>query len=152
MLNRSWRSALLCALIVFACVWAAAAPGAASTKIPRIIDERDRVVLSNSVHPLAQTRYEVTRAKADLPMERIILSLSLRPGAKESLEQLLAGQHDPLSPLYHQWLTPEQFGERFGLRDEDMQTVKTWLTGQGFLIDEVAKGRGWINFSGTASQ
>jgi pseudomonalisin len=151
-LTRGCRSALLWVLIVTVCSWAVAAPGAASTSAPRLIDERDRVVQSNSVHPMALSKYEVARAKADLPMEQMILSLSLRPGAWESLERLLADQHDPRSPLYHQWLTPEQFGARFGLQDKDLETVETWLTDQGFTIDEVAKGRGWINFSGTASQ
>jgi pseudomonalisin len=148
MLNRGWKSALFWALIVFVDTWAAAA----ATNAPRIIGDRDRIVQSGSVHPLAQPQYEVVRTKADLPMERMIFSLSLRPGARERLEQLLAAQHDPHSPIYHQWLTPEQFGARFGLRDEDLETVRTWLTDQGFTIDEVAKGRRWINFSGTASQ
>jgi pseudomonalisin len=152
MSNRDWRRALLWALIVSVSTGAAAAPGAAATSAPRIIDDRERIVLSGSVHPMAQPKHEVARAKVDLPMERMILALSLRPGAQERLERLLADQHDPHSPLYHQWLTPEQFGSRFGLRDEDLETVKTWLTDQGFTLDEVARGRGWINFNGTASQ
>ena len=85
-------------------------------------------------------------------MNRMILSLALRPGAQAQLDQLLAEQQDPSSPNYHSWLTPEEFGARFGPTDADVAAVTGWLEDQGFRIDEVAKGRGWINFSGTAGQ
>ena len=49
-------------------------------------------------------------------------------------------------------MTPEQFGARFGLRDADLALVTDWLQSHGFAIDEVARGRGWINFSGTVAQ
>src|SRR5262249_15578425 len=53
---------------------------------------------------------------------------------------------------YHGWLTPEEFGARFGPTDDDLQTVVGWLESHGFSIDEVAAGRGWINFSGNVEQ
>jgi pseudomonalisin len=118
----------------------------------RVIDEADRVVLKGNVPARARPQLEVGRADPNLPMERMILELALRPAAKAQLDQLLAAQQNPASAQYHQWLTPAEFGARFGLADAEIQTVTAWLTSHGFTIDEVAQGHNWINFSGVASQ
>jgi pseudomonalisin len=85
-------------------------------------------------------------------MERMILPLQRRAGADGELEALLVRQQDPASPDYHQWLTPDQFGLRFGLSDPEINEVVDWLSSQGFRIDSVARGRGWVQFSGTVRQ
>ncbi len=54
--------------------------------------------------------------------------------------------------MYHKSLVPEQFGEHFGLGDQDVQKLTSWLESQGFSIDEVSQGRTTIEFSGTAGQ
>ena len=116
------------------------------------LDDGDRVVLRGNVPPRARPELEVARTDPNLPMQRMILRLEPRPGAKAELEQLLLDQQDPASALYHRWLTPEELGARFGLSDADLELVTRWLTAHGFTVEEVAKGRGWINFSGVASQ
>jgi subtilase family serine protease len=68
------------------------------------------------------------------------------------LQALMAAQQDPNSPQYHQWLSPEQFGARFGMAQSDIDKVQTWLQQQGFAIDSVARGRNMIRFSGTVGQ
>ncbi|HVT61403.1 MAG TPA: S53 family peptidase [Thermoanaerobaculia bacterium] len=110
------------------------------------------MILPGSVHPLARPELEIGRTDPGILLERIILSLRPRSGAQQELEGLLAEQQDPASRDYHRWLTPEQFGARFGPRDEDVAIVTEWLEAQGFKIDEVAQGRGWINFTGTVQQ
>ncbi|HEY0783180.1 MAG TPA: protease pro-enzyme activation domain-containing protein [Thermoanaerobaculia bacterium] len=145
-------SRVVAAVLIALCAWAVNAPAARAAGSRIVVDEADRVVLHGNVHPFAQKAFEVGRADASLPMERIILSLKLREGAKARLDHLLAGQTNPASPLYHKWLTPEEFGARFGIGDEDLAVVVGWLKGHGFAIDEVAKGRGTVNFSGTAIQ
>ena len=130
----------------------AAQLGSNATGAARFVNDRDRVVLRGNVNPLARAEFEVGRADASLPMQRMIFSLALRPGARAALDKLLAAQQDPASPRYHQWLTPEEFGARFGLEDADLRLVEGWLQDHGFTIDEVARGRGWINFSGNAGQ
>jgi pseudomonalisin len=82
----------------------------------------------------------------------MILALRLRPNGQADRDRLLAGLQDPRSPSYHHWLTPEEFGARFGLSDEALGRVTTWLRDQGFTIDAVGRGRGWIDFSGTVGQ
>jgi len=54
------------------------------------------------------------------------------------------------SPLFHQWLTPEQFGQQFGPADSDLQAVTDWLRSQGFEVTKISAGRTVIELSGTA--
>ncbi len=61
-------------------------------------------------------------------------------------------QQDKSSPDYHRWLTPEEFGERFGPVQEDIDVIVAWLESYGFRLNNVAPGRRSIEFSGTAKQ
>jgi hypothetical protein len=69
-----------------------------------------------------------------------------------ALEALLAAQQNPASPLYHRWLTPEIFAARFGVADSDILAAESWLVAHRFHIDNVARSRDRITFSGTAAQ
>jgi subtilase family serine protease len=69
-----------------------------------------------------------------------------------ALEQLLQQQQDPASPNYHDWLTPEQYADRFGLSQNDLDKISAWLQSEGFSVEYVARGRNWLSFSGTAGQ
>lgn len=80
----------------------------------------------------------------------VTITFAPSPAQQADLDALLAAQQDPSSPFYHQWLTPEQFGARFGMTDADLAKVQSWLQAQGFTIDSVARARNRITFSGTA--
>jgi len=84
-------------------------------------------------------------------MDRMLLVLRRSPEREAALDSLMVEQQDRSSPNFHQWLTPEQFGQQFGPSDQDIQAVTSWLESHGFKIAEVAKGRTAIEFSGTAS-
>lgn len=118
----------------------------------RFIDDSDRVRVRGNVHPFAKDQYRVAASARNLQMEKMVLVLKRSPQKQAELDALIAQQHDPSSPLYQKWLTPEEFGQRFGLSDDDLSSITEWLESQGFAIDEVAKGRGWINFSGNVDQ
>ncbi len=148
--TRRWIT--LCALALCAMVLGGGLASTAHAAKTRQIDDSVRAASSGGVHPLASPQADAGPADLNMRMDRMILSLKTRPRAQARLDKLLAGLHDPKSPLYHHWLTPEQFGAQFGLSDDDLDSVTGWLTSHGFTIDEVAKGRGWINFSGTARQ
>jgi len=80
------------------------------------------------------------------------VTMLLKPSAAQQadLDQLLADQQNPSSPDYHRWLTPEQFADRFELGTGDVSTLVAWLNSQGMKVHDVARGRAWITFSGTA--
>jgi pseudomonalisin len=137
------------AVVVVALALLVATPG--FTGLRPIVDDNDTVVLAGNVHALARPEFDAGATSLTLPMEHMILALRLSPEKKAALDRLLAEQQDPASPSYHHWLTPEEFGERFGPSEEEIETVTDWLTSEGFVIDEVAKGRTWINFSGTVT-
>src|SRR5206468_265250 len=70
---------------------------------------------------------------------------------KDRPDVLLAQLHDPSSPLYHQWLTPDEYGRRFGISDDDLADVTAWVQRRGLTIDEIPAGHGWINVSGSVA-
>jgi subtilase family serine protease len=69
-----------------------------------------------------------------------------------ALTQLLMDQQNPSSPLFHQWLTPAQFGASFGVSSSDMAKVSSWLTSKGLTIVRVSSSSNNITVSGTVSQ
>jgi hypothetical protein len=85
-------------------------------------------------------------------MERMLLDLASSPEQQAALAQLLAEQQDPDSPRYHAWLTPDKFGEQFGVSRQDLDTITGWLQSQGFRVSEIAAGRRAIEFSGSVEQ
>jgi len=117
----------------------------------RSIDDNDTVVLSGNIHPHARPESDVGATDPALVMERMVLSLRMPADKQEELNRLLADQQDPASPDYHRWLTPEQFGERFGAEQDDIDELTAWLTSHGFTVEKMPKGRSWINFSGTVA-
>lgn len=116
------------------------------------INEGQLKRLTGNTHPLAMSRFDRGAAPVDLPMDRMLLVLDRSPEQKAALQQLLDAQQDPSSPEYHKWLTPEEFGERFGASDADLQTVTLWLESQGFQVSPLSAGKTIIEFSGTAGQ
>jgi len=118
----------------------------------RSINEADRVIKHGNVHPLARAEFDRGSADLNLPMENMILSLSPRASAKADLDTLLADLQNPKSPNFHHFLTPQEFGLRFGPSDQDVADAANWLKSHGFRIEEIASSKLWINFSGNVQQ
>lgn len=80
------------------------------------------------------------------------LQLILRPSAERqaALKQLIADQHNPKSAKFQQWVTPQQFGDNFGVTDSDIAAATSWLTSQGFTVNNVYPNKTQIDFSGTS--
>ena len=68
------------------------------------------------------------------------------------LNELIEQQQDPASRNYHQWLSPEQFANRFGLSSNDINKVAGWLKSWGLTVDEIGRNRSYVTFSGSAGQ
>ena len=77
---------------------------------------------------------------------------AFRPRSRPNSTSCSPTSRIPPRPLYHHWLTPEEFGNRFGLSPADHSKVVAWLTSAGFTVNESGRGRNWIAFSGTAGQ
>src|SRR6266568_3777732 len=124
----------------------------ARDRVLRTVDEQDRIILRGDVHPLARRDDEIGPVPPGYRMERMVLVLKPDSEQKAALDELLAGQHDPTSPYYHQWLTPQSYGERFGVSEDDLAQVTNWLERHGLYIEAIPPSRTAILFSGTAAQ
>jgi pseudomonalisin len=124
----------------------------ARDRITSYIDDEQRVALRGNVHPLAVAQYDAGTVAPGFPMEHMLLTLLPDAAQQDALNQLLDAQHNPESPYYHQWLTPEQYAERFGISDADVAQVVGWLQDHGMEVEEVTAGRRSIVFSGGAAQ
>lgn len=144
---------MLCAAIFFLLpsLIRAQAPSIAP-RITAAINANARTVIPRSTHPLALPAFEVGRLDGSTRMDRMILVLGISSDADHQLSVLLDSQQTQGSPDYHQWLTPDQFGQQFGPAPQDIQTVANWLQQQGFSVGSVARSGRWIEFSGTAAQ
>jgi hypothetical protein len=67
-----------------------------------------------------------------------------------ALDELLRQQQDPASENYREWLSPDEFGRRFGAGTEDIDRVADWLRAAGLRVESTARGRGWLIASGNA--
>jgi subtilase family serine protease len=143
---------LLAAFALIFSTWTSAQTSGALSRITQAVDEAKTFRLRGNTHPMARPEFDQGAAPPDLPMERMMLVLQHSPEQEAALERLMAEQLDKSSPNYHHWLTPEEFGQRFGPSDADIQTISSWLASHGFQINSVAKGRNVIEFSGNASQ
>jgi subtilase family serine protease len=124
----------------------------AAGRITDHVTDEDRVVLEGNVNPQAKAELDRGAAAPSLPMQRMLLVLKRSPEKEAAVKKFLAEQKNSASPNYRHWLTPREFGNRFGASIEDMATIQRWLTSRGFHIDEVTHGHQVIMFSGNAGQ
>jgi Pro-kumamolisin, activation domain/Bacterial Ig-like domain (group 3) len=138
---------IICILILSALSFAAA-----PDRITGPFSAQQLVKLSGGVPLKAQPQYDKGPADPSLKLSYMTLLTVPSASQQKSISRLLAQQQDRRSPLYHKWLTPEQYADRFGLSPNDVKKLTDWLQSQGFGIVNVARGRNFIVFSGTAAQ
>jgi len=118
-----------------------------------------KVVSNSNLATLAKTHLAfVPKAASGTPMADTDnlrhLQLVLKPSVtrQAAMEAFIAAQHNPKSASFHQWLTPAQFGDAFGVVDSDIAAITAWLTAQGFTVNSVYPNKTQIDFSGTVGQ
>lgn len=121
-------------------------------RIPGALNSGQTITLRESVNRKAVPRYDMGPADPGLRFGSIMLLTVPTAAQQKALARLLAQQQDRKSLNYHKWLTPEQWADRFGLSPNDVQKITNWLSDQGFTGIQVARGRNWFVFSGTAAQ
>jgi subtilase family serine protease len=123
-----------------------------ANRIPARIDESQVVTLWGNVHPLARAEFDQGEAAPELRLDRMLLLLKPSASQQTALDALVAAQHDPRSPAFHQWLTPASFATRFGAGASDLGRIHDWLEAHGFTVEEIPAGNRLVIFSGTAAQ
>lgn len=127
-------------------------PAPARTLISGPVDRARLAKVPGAVHPELHLHTDLGPADDSLPMEHMQLLLRRSPERQAAFDALVKAQQQPGSPSYHQWLTPEQIGAQFGPAPADVDTIRTYLQGQGFRVNRVSKSGMIIDFSGTAGQ
>ena len=131
------------------------APVLAQTVTDRVsqeIDSRSVVPLPGSVNPHANAQYDIGRANAGTRISGITMYFEPTVEQKSELDALVKAQQTPGSSSYHKWLSPEEYASRFGLSNNDLAKVQSWLEQQGFSVDRVANSHNSVSFSGTIRQ
>ena len=129
----------------------ASALAAPPNRVLARVDNSQRVYLNGHIHPKAQPQYDQGRVDPSLQLTHLTLNFQPSAAQQADLDRLLADQQNPSSASYHQWLTPEEFGARFGLSDADLAVVTSWLGSQGFTVTGTARARNHVTFDGAAS-
>jgi pseudomonalisin len=148
----SWRIASSAFLLFISICLAGVLDAQPLSRIARTPDDSRTVRVVHTTHPAVGFANDLGRAADTLRMDRMLLQLQSSPEQEAALEQLLADQEDPSSPRYRKWLTPEEFGEQFGVTPHDLDVITAWLGSHNFSVTEVAAGRRSIEFGGTALQ
>jgi len=140
-------------------IFVSALIGAAATvsfaqpnRIASKIDNSQTFALPGRVHPYAAAANDAGEVDSNFPLPAMTMTLQPTPAQQAKLQQLLQDQQNPASPSYRQWLTPEQYADRFGVSASDAAQIAIWLEGQGFTVDPVSRSRTFLTFHGTAGQ
>ena len=139
---------LLSFLMVFAC----GQNVMSQTRIAEAIRNDQRVTLSKTTSPLIAKSVEAGRLPGGQNLGRMLLLLAPTAEQDQAAEQLVNDLHDASSPSFHQWLSPADFGKRFGIADADAAQVQQWLQSRGLTVHEISQSRRFIVFSGSVSQ
>ncbi len=125
---------------------------AASSRLQQAINDSQTTVLRGSVPHLAKAQYDRGPVSPSMRIQGASIVFNRSVAQQADAAKLMAQLQDPRSPNYHKWLTPQQYADRFGMSQADLDKVAGWLRSHGLRVDRVASSRNQIFFSGTAGQ
>ncbi len=132
--------------------FAHAQSSSAPSRITGAVDENVLTPLQGNITARAQQQFDQGAASPSTQLTHMRLVLKRSPTQDAALKAFAAQQLDPNSPNYHNWITPEQFGQRYGLSEADISALTNWIQFHGLTVESVSKGRNLIYFSGTVGQ
>jgi hypothetical protein len=144
-------SAALC-LFTPASLHAQANTSLVTNRLTQVVDDNARITLKGTVSPLARAANDRGAAPDSMPLERIQVVLKRSAAQESALQQLMHDQHTTGTASYHKWLTPAQFGDKFGPSDQDIATLEAWLESKGFNVEKVNAGKQTLDISGSVAQ
>jgi subtilase family serine protease len=148
----SLRKVVVSLTILCATVGVSSGQAVLQNRITQPLDRSQMVRLRGNVSPLTRAATDLGRMNGAMQLKNVTLLFNQSSSQKSEMQALIREQQDPSSPNYHQWLTPEQYAERFGMSQADLDKVTAWLKSQGFTAVSVSRGRTEISFSGTVAQ
>lgn len=143
------------AALASAIVFAGSLPlfgGPPASRIRAGLADGNTFSLNGTISPRLASAVDKGRAEDTLLLPRITMHFKMTDAQQADLDQLLEAQQNPASSQYHQWLTPEQYADRFGLSQNDMAQITAWLQQKGFTDIQPAHGRAFVTMTGTAAR
>ncbi len=116
------------------------------------IDETRLVTLGGNTRPEANAKNDRGALPEGYRLDDMMLLLQRAPEQEQALDEFIDQLHDKSSPNFHKWLNATEFGERFGVGQQDIAAISGWLKSHGFAVHGVYANRMVIDFSGTAGQ
>ncbi len=126
--------------------------GQVTNRVRGPIEDSGSFVLAGNVRPALAYAQDQGEVAASREMPRMSIRFAMTAAQNADLLQLLDQQQTRGSAEYHRWLTPEQYADRFGVSQGDVESVAAWLRGAGFSGIEIPPSRTSVSFSGTAGQ
>ncbi len=99
----------------------------------------------------ARPYLDLGRAPDQLILRRIQLVLARSTDQEEALSSLLERQQERRSPDFHHWISPVEFGKKFGPSDAQVEALTRWAQEMGFLSIRVNSGRTVAELSGSVA-
>lgn len=143
---------LFLAVLASVLVSSARAQSVHPIQITQVVDEARRVTLGGNTRPEAKPKNDRGPVDDNFPMEHMLLLLRRSPDQESELDRFIEDLHDQSSPIFHQWIKAREFGERFGVSQQDRDAIKSWLQLHGLKVNVDYPNGLVIDFSGTAGQ
>jgi hypothetical protein len=130
----------------------AALAQAAPQRIRQAIDNNQTTVLHGGISHLARPELDRGPVSPATKIRGASIVFNRTAAQQEDAARFMAELQDPKSPNFHKWITPQQYADRFGMSQADIDKVVSWLRSQGLHVDSVSNSRTQIYFSGTVAQ
>ncbi len=121
------------------------------TRLHHAIENSPTFVLEGHTRPFLASAQDLGPLGSSVALPQLEIHFKMSAAQAADLDSLLVSQRDRSSKWYHKWLTPEQFGSRFGVNETDLSKVKDWLENSGFTNVQVSRSQMFVRLSGTAA-
>ena len=113
-------------------------------------DSRGAPATGTGAPVVAGSPADVTLGATD-PNAVLPVDFLLRQPGKAAIDTFLAALNEPGSREYHRYLTPAQFGTRFGLDDASIARLRSTLASAGFTVSNVEPQRTLLHTQGSVA-
>ena len=120
--------------------------------ITQPIDESQLVRLARNTRPEANAQNDRGREPDGFLMDHMLLQLKRDPQVERDFAAYIETLTDKTSPNFRHWMLADEQGEKYGVEQQDVDTITAWLQTKGFTVGTVYPNHMVIDFSGTAGQ
>jgi subtilase family serine protease len=131
-------------------LWAEGSPS--RSVITQPVDETRLVSLVGNTRFEANAKNDRGLVPDNLPLDHMLLQLKRPAYLERQFDRHIDSLTDKTSPNFRHWMTAAEQGEKYGLAQEDLDTITKWLQSHDFTVGYVYPNRMVIDFSGTAGQ